>query len=263
MFEFTDKVVLITGASSGIGWHLALELASRGAELVLMARRRQRLEELRQLILDRSGREAIVAIGDVADLRSVRQVHSQLVGRFPAGIDILINNAGRGSYSSFADAEPDELEAVVATNLLGVIYCTRMFLPAMLERGQGHIVFVSSVLGELPAPKHAVYGATKFAVSGLAESLEYELAPHGIRVLLVEPGLVPTEFAEVSGVPAGTYRRLPSTPPARVARHIADAIARQRRRIVPDRLAQVGILWRRFLPRSWRWFYRTALRRVG
>ncbi len=193
---------------------------------------------------------------------SVREAHRRVLERFPRGVDILINNAGRGLYSPFAEADPEELTAIVETNLLGAIECTRTFLPEMLERGDGWVVFVSSVLGELPAPNNAVYGATKFAVSGLAESLEYELSPRGVGVLLVEPGLVPTEFADVSGTPAGKYRRLPRTSPDRVARLIVDAIVRRRRRIVPDRFAHLGILWRRYLPRSWRFFYRSALRRV-
>jgi short-subunit dehydrogenase len=262
MLDLTNKIVLITGASSGIGWHLAAELAARGAQLVLLARRRQRLEALRQMIAEQGGRDSTIVVANVADPVAVQEAHDQVLERFPHGVDILINNAGRGLYSPFAEADREELTAIVKTNLLGVIECTRIFLPAMLKRGDGLVVFVSSVLGELPAPNNAVYGATKFAVSGLAESLEYELAPKGIGVLLVEPGLVATEFAEVSGTPAGRYRRLPRTSPDLVARRIVDAIERRRRRIIPDRFAHLGILWRRYLPRSWRIFYRSALRRA-
>lgn len=262
MLDLTNKIVLITGASSGIGWHLAAELAVRGARPVLMARRRHRLEALRQEIVEHSGQDSMIVVANVADPMSLREAHAQVLERFPQGVDILINNAGRGLYSPFVEADPKQLTAVVETNLLGVIECTRIFLPAMLERRDGLVVFVSSVLGELPAPNNAVYGATKFAVTGLAESLEYELAPQGIGVLLVEPGLVATEFAEVSGTPAGRYRRLPRTSPDRVARHIVDAIERRRRRIIPDRFAHLGIWWRRHLPRTWRMFYRSALRRM-
>ena len=262
MLDLTDKIVLVTGASSGIGWHLATELAGRGAQLVLLARRRHRLAELRQQIVEQCGRDSLIVVGDVANPSSVREAHHRVLERFPRGVDILINNAGRGLYSPFAEANPEELTTIVRTNLLGVIECTRTFVPEMLERGDGCVVFVSSVLGELPAPNNAVYGATKFAVSGLAESLDYELSPRGVGVLLVEPGIVPTEFADVSGTPAGKYRRLPRTSPDRVARLIVDAIVRRRRRIVPDRFAHLGILWRRYLPRSWRFFYRSALRRV-
>ena len=262
MLDLTNKVVLVTGASSGIGWHLATQLAGCGAQLVLMARRRHRLVELRQKIVEQCGHDSMIVVGDVADPGGVREARRQLLERFPRGLDILINNAGRGLYSPFVEADPEELAAIVQTNLLGVIECTRTFVPDMLERGDGCVVFVSSVLGELPAPNNAVYGATKFAVSGLAESLEYELTPRGVGVLLVEPGSVPTEFADVSGTPPGKYRWLPRTSPERVARLIVDAIVRRRRRLVPDRFAHLGILWRRYLPRSWRFFYRSALRKV-
>ena len=242
------KKVLITGASSGIGWHLALEAAARGAHLALVARRLQRLEELRDEISRRCAVEAIALQCDVSQSAQVEDLRRGVEEAW-GGIDILVNNAGRGSYGPFATSQIDDLNGVVNTNLLGVIYCSRAFVPNMLERGSGHLVFISSVLGELPAPDHAVYGATKFAVSGFAESLDYELSGRGIKVSLVEPGLIKSEFAEVSGMPASRFQRVPWRTPAVAARLIVAAIESQRRYYVPDRLARFGIALRRHLPR--------------
>jgi short-subunit dehydrogenase len=151
---------------------------------------------------------------------------------------------------------------VVATNLTGVIHCTRAFLPAMLARGSGHLVFISSVLGELPAPEHAVYGATKFAVSGLAESLDYELRSKGIRVTLVEPGLVKTEFVAVSGTPLRRFDQVPHQTAEQVAATIVRAVERGRRRCVADPLAWIAIDFRRHFPRLARLLFGVAIRRA-
>ncbi len=263
MYDLENKVVLVTGASSGIGWCLALELAACDAQLILLARRQQRLEDLHHEIVVKHGGDPVVVVADVADANSVREGEKKIAEKFPDGVDVLINNAGRGLHSAFAEADSQQLSAIVETNLTGVIRCTQAVLPKMIARGDGCLVFISSVLGELPAPNNAVYGATKFAISGLAESLEYELTPRGISVLLVEPGLVPTEFAQVSGTPPGKYSRLPHTTPKQVARRIVAAIVQGQRRLIPDRFAKIGILWRRFSPRTWRIFYRNALKRVG
>ena len=149
------------------------------------------------------------------------------------------------------------------TNVMGVIYCTHAFLPAMLKRGSGQLAFVSSVLGELPAPEHAVYGATKFAVSGLAESLYHELAGTGVEVTLIEPGLVRSEFARVSSTPLARFAQVPSKSPEEVAARIVRALeARWKWKVIPDPLARVGIDLRRHFPRLSRAVYGRITRRI-
>jgi short-subunit dehydrogenase len=260
MLDLRDRVVVVTGASSGIGRELALLLARKGTRVAAAARRGERLASLKREVEAQGG--ALLAVecdvGDCGQVERLRDAVWEVWG--PA--EVLVNNAGRGAHGPIEQLAIEDIETLVRTNLLGAIYCTRAFLPAMLERGRGHLVFVSSVLGELPAPYHAVYGATKFAMTGLAESLEYELRPRGIRVTLVEPGLVRTEFPQVSGTPGEFLESVPSRSAEEVALEIVRALEREKRRIVPDRLARVGIDFRRHFPRTAHLFFRLAFRRV-
>ena len=262
MLALDGKSVVVTGASSGIGWHLALILARKGARLALCARRRERLEDLQGKIVNGGGRTPLVASCDVSRWDQVRQLRDQVEAAW-GPVDVLINNAGRGAFGPFEGAATADIDAVVNTNLLGPIYCTRAFLPGMLRDGRGNVVFISSVLGELPAPDHAVYGATKFALTGLAESLQYELADRGIKVTLVEPGLVHTEFAQVSGTPLERFKQMPSKTAAETARLAAGAIEREETYFVTDRIAKAGIDMRRHFPRMTRRVFGWALRRMG
>ncbi|MFH1566981.1 MAG: SDR family NAD(P)-dependent oxidoreductase [Gemmatimonadota bacterium] len=262
MSDLRGRLAVVTGASSGIGWHTALALARRGCRLAVTARRGHRLAELSRVI---EGLGAVPPLAVTCDVTRVEQVEElrRRVEEAMGPVDILVNNAGRGAHGAFVEVALEDLEAVVAANLLGVIYCTRAFLPAMLARRSGHLVFVSSVLGELPAPGHAVYGATKFAVTGLAHSLDGELAGQGVRVTLVEPGLVRTEFGAASGSPPGRYDQVPSRSPGEVGEEIARAIARGQWRCVPDRLGAMAIAAGRHFPRTARWVARRVARRLA
>lgn len=259
--DWDDQRVVLTGASSGIGRALALVLAARGARLALVARRAQMLAELAATIEENGGRPPLVVPCDVGDWAQVSALQAEVAARW-GGTDVLINNAGRGYYHALADADVRECAAVVQTNLLGVIYCTRAFLPGMLARGRGRLVFISSVVGEFPVPKHAVYSATKFAVNGLAESLEYELAPQGIGVHLVGPGLVHTEFAERAGTKHLPVQKKFAKSAEEVAEAIADAVAAGQRKSVPDAAAQLLIKLRQHVPRLTRFAFKRVCRRL-
>ncbi|MCC7262129.1 MAG: SDR family NAD(P)-dependent oxidoreductase [Candidatus Latescibacteria bacterium] len=254
-------VVVVTGASSGLGWHLAGGAARRGAQVVVVARRRERLEELAAQIVAAGGLRPLVVVADVGDPAQVAELGRQVEGSW-GGAQVLINNAGRGAHGRLEDLAAARVEELIATNLLGAVYCTRAFLPGMRRRGRGHLVFVSSVLGELPAAEHALYCASKFAVNGLAESLDCELQGSGIGVTLVEPGLIETEFAQVSGRPPGRFSRLPASSAASVAERILEAVERGHFRVIPDGLGWLGIAFRRHFPRSARFFFRATFRRL-
>ena len=247
-FSFSNRHILLTGASSGIGWHLSQQLARQGARLALVARRADRLRDLAGLIAAAGGLRPLECVCDVGDWDQVEEMEKQVAVEL-GHIDVLINNAGRGAWGPLAQADPGDLEAVVRTNLTGVVHVTRAFLPAMVARGSGHLVFVSSVLGELPAPHHAVYGSTKFAVTALAESLRHELVSDNIDVTTVEPGLVRSDFASVSGTPAVRFEQLPSKSPARTAEQIVEAIRSRSRLAVTDPLSAQAIRVRRHAPR--------------
>jgi NAD(P)-dependent dehydrogenase (short-subunit alcohol dehydrogenase family) len=185
---FQDRVVLITGASNGIGRRLAIDLAARGAIVVGCGRSLERLQA------PNAAHAFTIAIEcDVAKLDQVRQMVTGVLSKF-GRIDILINNAGIGMRKPFAETPIDVIEELMRTNYLGAVYCTHEALPSMIARGSGHIVNISSAAGKLGALNIAGYCASKFAMNGLSESLYYELKPFGIDVSVICPGPVRTDF---------------------------------------------------------------------
>jgi len=230
MSDLRGRNVVITGASSGIGRATALEMARRGANVVLAARRADLLEtvaaQCRAL-----GVEARPVVTDV----SQRDDCNRLISA--AGeIDVLVNNAGFALFDSVADASIDDLRALMATNYFGVVHCTQAALPAMLARGRGTIVNVSSIAGLMGYARMGGYCATKFAVVGFSEALRDEVLGRGVRVALVCPGTTDTEFfvkAEKGKMPAAS-RLVLAVSPERVASAICDAASDGRyRRILP------------------------------
>lgn len=189
--ELSGAVAVVTGASSGIGEATALALAARGSNVVLAARRQERLDDLARRITADGG-TALAARCDVTerdDLTNLAGIVEERFGR----CDALINNAGIPGGGRFTDLSPDQIERVVRVNELGVMFATKAFLPMMLELGRGHVVNVASLAGRFAAPGSSVYAATKHAVVAFSESLFYELEAHGILVTAVNPGFVATE----------------------------------------------------------------------
>ncbi|MBO9367765.1 MAG: SDR family NAD(P)-dependent oxidoreductase [Chloroflexi bacterium] len=187
------KVVLISGASSGFGADAARLFAREGARVVLSARRLERLESLAAEIRAGGG-EALVVPADVSrlsDLERLVQTTLETWGQ----IDILFNNAGFGRLDYLENLDfARDIETQVEVNLLGVIGLTRLVLPHMLQRRQGHIINMSSVAGWLAAPLYSVYAASKFGVRGFTDALRREVAPFGIHVSGIYPGPAATEF---------------------------------------------------------------------
>ena len=195
--KFGDKIVLITGASHGIGKQTALEFASAGAKVViLVARTESKLVELESII--RGGTEAgkvIVASYrcDVSNKREVADLAQNVIDKF-GYIDILVNNAGIGIYGKVEEQTVEELELVMRTNYLGTAYCTKAFLGSMLHRRSGHIVNVASVAGSIGVAGMAGYSASKYAILGFSESLYHELHGTGVEITVVSPIGVKTDF---------------------------------------------------------------------
>jgi NADP-dependent 3-hydroxy acid dehydrogenase YdfG len=188
-----DKVVAITGASSGIGEACAIACAQAGAAVALAARRTERIEQLAAQITGDGGR-ALALETDVSDEQQagefVARAHDQL-GR----LDVLVNNAGMMLLGPIAGAPTDEWRQMIDVNVYGVLYCTHAALPLMAAQGGGHIVNVSSVAGRVARQGSGVYNLTKFGVGAFSESLRQEGVALGVRVTLIEPGAVATELA--------------------------------------------------------------------
>jgi len=192
-------VVVVTGASSGIGRATASAFAREGATLVLAARREERLRELATEI-ERRGGEAMVVRTDVTERADLEALRDAVLGAHQR-CDVLVNDAGIPGGGRFADVTLDRIESTVRTNLVGLLAATKLFLPTMLRAGSGHVVNVASVAGRVALPGAAVYSATKHAVVAFSEALDAEVSPDGVRVTAVNPGLVRTEGFPASDVP--------------------------------------------------------------
>ncbi len=183
----------MTGASSGIGEATALACAKAGGAVALAARRTERIEALAERIKGEGG-NAIAVTTDVGDEDQahafIERAHAEL-GR----VDVLVNNAGVMLLGPIEGAPTEEWRRMIAANVFGVLYCTHAALPLMREQGTGHIVTISSVAGRTVRVGSGVYNLTKWGIGAFSDSLRQEMAEHGIRVTLIEPGMVATELA--------------------------------------------------------------------
>ncbi|HXF96339.1 MAG TPA: SDR family NAD(P)-dependent oxidoreductase [Gemmatimonadales bacterium] len=197
MNRIRGKLVLITGASSGIGAACARRFAAEGAGLVLWARRLERLEALAAELRETADVGVQVERVDVRDREAVFRAADGLVraGHVP---DVLINNAGLASGLSYLhEGDPDDWDRMIDTNIKGLLNVSRAILPHMVARNRGHVVNLGSIAGHWTYPKGNVYNATKYAVRALTEGLNQDLLGTAVRVSSVDPGLVETEFAQV------------------------------------------------------------------
>ncbi len=195
--KLRGRRAVVTGASAGIGAATAEELAREGAAVVLGSRRRERLEETARGIKERvPGAQLELHELDVTDKDGSEAFAKVVLARGP--VDVLVNNAGlaRGLDHLVAGDEPG-WEEMLETNVMGALRTTRLFLPGMLERKVGHVIFIGSVAGQDPYAGGAVYCGTKAAVSVIARSLRHEVHGSGLRVSVVDPGLVETDFSLV------------------------------------------------------------------
>jgi hypothetical protein len=255
MTKLRGKTVVITGASSGIGRAAALEFARRGANVVLAARRREKLDavaaECRAL-----GVQATPVVTDV----SVRDDCQRLIASVPR-IDVLVSNAGYGIYDPIEIAKTSDLESMMQTNYFGAVYCTQAVLPQMLERREGAIVVVSSITGIMGYASMGGYCASKFALNGFAEALRSEVIGRGVRVSMVCPATTDTDFfqiAERDKMP-GASRMMLAMKPEKVARVVCDAAADGRYRRILPLFAHVYMRFKEIFPRA----AHTLMRRVS
>ncbi len=243
---FKDKVVVITGASSGIGKELALQLAEQGAWLVLAARNTERLTAVKTECETRGGK-AIAIPTDVTEGEQCEALIQQTVSHF-ARVDMLINNAGRSMYANFEDIRDISIfEALMRVNYLGSVYCTYYALPH-LKQTHGRIVGISSLTGKTGVPTRSGYAATKHAMAGFFDTLRIELAPHQVSVTMIYPGFVASVVRERAigedGQPLGrsTVQESEAMPVETCARLILRAAERRKREEVMTWRGKLG-LW--------------------
>ena len=253
--RWEGAVVVVTGASRGIGRAVARAAGVRGARLGLVARSRGDLEA----VLAEAGGDGVVAPADVADPAALEDA-LRLVRERLGPIDVLVNNAGLGAYGPFVDTDPAVFERLMAVNYLAAARAMRFVLPGMLARGRGHVVNVASVAGRIAPPLEAAYAASKFALIGLSEAVDLEVAGRGVRVSVVDPGGVATSFFEARGQP---YARRWPRPirPERVAEAVIAAVERGGGERYVPRLLRGAVILRTLAPGAARWATRLVFRR--
>lgn len=213
MAESFPKVVLITGGSSGIGRAAALRLADMGADVALVARTASALQEVAAEV-ERRGRRALALPADVTDPAAALAAVSRTVEAF-GRLDVLVCSAGVSMRSTFADTDLAAIEQVMRVNFFGTLYPTYHAIPHVKQTG-GSLVAIASLVGKRATPTYAVYGASKFAVRGLYDSLRQELAADGVHVGVLSPGHVETPLRDRVLGPDGRPWATPPTPPFRV-----------------------------------------------
>jgi uncharacterized protein len=224
--RWIGRTALVTGASSGIGRALALDLARRGARVFVTARR---ADALKLLVEEMGGDPHQYVVCDVGDLRQVRDL-AEIVAEQADHLDVLVNNAGIRSAGPLSSATSEDMEAVIRTNLLGPMFCTRELLP-LLEAAPATlrmpvVANVASIAGRVAIPRSSDYTASKFGLVGMTESLWHDLTASGIKVMMVNPGPVDTQgfpMAKVKAIPGLAWTVME---PARVARAIVRGIER-------------------------------------
>jgi short-subunit dehydrogenase len=240
--RLAGAVALVTGASSGIGQALAVRLVASGARVFAAGRDEQALATV-------TGATPLVA--DLADSSAPEQLAARVLNE--AGhVDLVVNNAGAGSAGGLARQSPAVLDQVLAVNLRAPIQLTRAVLPAMLERGQGRLVFVTSIAGRLGVRDEAVYAAAKAGLDVFAESLRLEVAGAGVGVTVVVPGVVDTPFFDRRGRPYPRRRPRP-LPAARVADAMLSAIEADRSELYLPAWLRLPVAVRAVVPAGYRW----------
>jgi short-subunit dehydrogenase len=192
--KFEGQVVLVTGASSGIGRQVSLDFSGQGVQsIILVARSQSKLEDLEKTIRKKFDIQTIVYPCDVSKKSEVEQMGREILDRC-GHVDVLVNNAGFGLYGKVQDQSIEQIESVTFTNFLGVVYCTKVFLGSMITRKSGHIVNIASVAASFGVAGLSAYCASKYAVLGFSESLSQELHGTGVGLTVVSPMGVKTNF---------------------------------------------------------------------
>src|SRR5437773_6850029 len=244
---------LITGGSAGIGREFARQLATRARTLVLVARREQRLNELRDELRNRNAHLSVHArVVDLCDKSQIDELVRWLEEN-KINIDFLINNAGLGDYGSFATSDAKRDDRIIQVNVAALTLLTHRLLPPMVKKKRGAILNVSSSAGFLPIPGMAVYAASKAYTNSFSEALRAELRGRGVTVSALCPGPVHTEYGDVAKRPGGKPERGPELVYASIERPRQDAVAvveNGRPLVIPGLAMKIGMFLVRITPMS-------------
>lgn len=243
--DLRGRWALVTGASAGIGTAVARELAARGVNLILTARRRERLEALAAEFSGK-GIDTRIVIADLNDPAAPQQIYDATEGAGTT-VDILINNAGFGQYGAFEAGDVAQELGMVRVNCEAVVHMARLFVPRMIERRRGWMLVVASTASFQPIPYNTTYAATKAFDRFFALALAEEVGQYNVKVTALCPGPTETEFFDIAGG-SGVFRRFGVQAVDEVARKGLDALVRGRRTIVPTPKGAFAAFFVRFVP---------------
>jgi len=244
--EWSGKWALVTGASAGIGKALAIELAASGTNLVLTARRRDRLQDLAKQLSSKHKINAEIFEADLAKPSAPEEIFA-LTREKGIAVELLVNNAGFGQYGELSSVEPQRLLDMVQVNCSAVLHLTRLYLPNMIARRRGDILIVASTVAFQAVPYISTYAATKAFDLFLAEGLAEEMKPHGIRVCALCPGTTESEFHDAAAHPSHARRR--SETAEKVARTGLRALAAGKSYVISGAANYLGAHSQRLVPR--------------
>jgi short-subunit dehydrogenase len=252
-FPFSNNVVIITGASAGIGHHLALQLADQGARIVLAARTATRLEETAEQCRQR-GAQVLVVPTDVGKQLQCENLIEKTLKKY-GSLDTLINNAGISMWARFEDIKNLSLmEEIMRVNYFGSMYCTHYALP-YLKKSKGRIVGISSLTGKAGVPTRTGYAASKHAMAGFFDSLRIELSDYGVSVTMIYPGFVATQVrkraygADGKPLERSPLRETEVMTAESCAELILKAVAHRKRELVMTRRGRLGLWLKLIAPR--------------
>jgi len=248
--KLKGKTALVTGASSGLGDDFAHQLAAAGCNLILVARRKERLEAVRDEISATHNVTIDLITMDLLTKDAARSLYDE-VKSWDRQVDVLINNAGYGLFGWFFKLDWQKQMDMLQLDMIVPTELTRLFAADMVERGFGYVLFVSSVAGCVATPSYAAYAGAKSYALLLGEALNFELRRTGVGVTVLSPGITRTEFLEVSGQRPTLYQRLFAMASPRVARVGLKAMLARRASVIPGFWNSLLIMSTRIMPRRW------------
>lgn len=247
--EVKGRTALVTGASSGLGVDFARDLARRGADVVLVARRRDRLEEVAEAIRGEYGASAIPVAMDLGTAEAPAQLHERLRTDGVA-VDLLINNAGFGLFGDALDLPWERENAMLQLDVVNLVHLSKLFVRDMVERGFGAVLQVASTGAYQPSPGYASYAAAKSFVLSYGYALDYELRGTGVSCTVISPGVTATEFLQVSGQKKNWFHKATMMSSEKVARIGIDALLARRGSVIPGWVNKLACQSHRLNPRS-------------
>ena len=249
-FEYPSRVAVVTGASSGIGRQVALDLADRGVSLVIAARRAALLDEVAAACREKGATVEPMA-GDLAERAFAESVVARAVLRF-GRLDILVNNAGIPKHKQFFDVTPDDVDETMRINFMAPAYMTIAALKPMLRQGEGYIVNISSGAGRIAPPRETVYAASKFALSGFTEGLWNDLAGSNVHAAVIHVGPIDTEIWEKAAAEAPVRYRGKKYPPSVISRAVLECIEKRRHEMTVPRSLWWAFFFKLLIPGMFR-----------